>query len=251
MLGVPVSSAGRSHFLRKSRELLEGLKFRELLLHVPWSSENVATIFELSLATTVSRFLEHTCLRVLNMDPLISLVALECFWIQFAHKGASLHITLGWFTTPIAIWFSLVLCAFSVSLAFLAPYTLYASPVSPCTLEVSSHPGQPPVAECVAVQIAEASTPATYHDVYSADFGSNAFISTSTSMSIQSPAVHESPSMNLSALLAETDPCADMSALLNLEMKFVPEIYVTLADDSAQISRLSERHFEFSRSLRR
>ncbi len=169
------------------------------------------------------------------------------FLDSVAHKAH--RSTLLWMVyTPIAIWFSLVLCAFSVSLAFLAPYTLYASPVSPCTLEVSSHPGQPPVAECVAVQIAEASTPATYHDVYSADFGSNAFISTSTSMSIQSPAVHESPSMNLSALLAETDPCADMSALLNLEMKFVPEIYVTLADESAQISRLSERHFEFSRS---
>ena len=90
--------------------------------------------------------------------------------------------------------------------------------------------------------------PATCHDVYSADFGSNAFISTSTSMSIQYPAVQESPSLNLSALLADIDPRADMSALLNLEMKFVPEIYVTLADESTQISRLSERHFDVSRS---
>ncbi|KJA16233.1 hypothetical protein HYPSUDRAFT_1064890 [Hypholoma sublateritium FD-334 SS-4] len=161
-----------------------------------------------------------------------------------AHRSTLLWLVY----MPIATWFSLSLCALSVSLAVVAPYTFYASPASPTKPEVSVHPGQPLRSQNVAVEIEEEAMSATYHNEYSTDFGSNAFISTSTSTSIHVSAVQESPSLNLSVLLADMDPHADMSTLLTLEMNFVPEIYVTPADESGQISRLSERHFEISRS---
>lgn len=240
---------------------------------IHWATSRMENFLRTGTGAVVSRF-SAPCAAVLRgcHEDLCALFGNDClevareYLLKLLGRGLS-HITgligsfldsvarkahrstLLWLVyMPIATWFSLSLCALSVFLALVAPYILYASPVSPCNLKMSAHTGQPLRPQCVAVEIPEGAMSAAYHDEYSADFGSNAFISTSTSTSIHIAAVQESPSLNLSVILADMDPHADMSTLLTLEMNFVPEIFVTPADESVQISRLSERHFEFSRS---
>lgn len=145
--------------------------------------------------------------------------------------------TLLWMVyTPITIWFCFTLCGVSVILAFLTPYIL--RPASPLyNVNVSHCTGQPlenlPLAEAAASErplsaIVEDNNRYIHAHIQSSTMYLN-------EASVADSDIDESPSLDLSTLLA--DPRAQVTSLMLYQIQpVVPEILVTLVDESTDLS---------------